>query len=64
MTIGETVNMVENNTKRKTNLLIGNHAEGDVTVIPEDIFRRCKLGRLQAPQFEKALRGRSKRSAL
>ena len=71
MTIGETVNMVENNTKRKTNLLIGNHnvkfkidTGADITVIRKDLFRRCKLGRLQAPQFEKALRGRSKRSAL
>ena len=54
MTIGETVNMVENNSKWKTNLLIGNHnvnfnldTGADVTVIPEDIFRRGKLGRLQ-----------------
>ena len=61
MTIGETVNMVKNNSKWKTNALIGNHnvkfkidTGADVTVIPEDIFRRCK--------FKKALRGRSKRS--
>ena len=54
MTIGETVNMVENNTKRKTNLLIGNHnvkfkidTGADITVIREDLFRQCKLGRLQ-----------------
>ena len=54
MTIGETANFVENNSKWKTNLLIGNHnvnfkidIGADVTVIPEDIFRRYKLGRLQ-----------------
>lgn len=54
MTIGETVHMVENNSKWKTNLLIGKHnvnfkidTGADVTVIPEDIFRRYKLGRLQ-----------------
>ena len=51
MTTGETVNMVENNSKWKTNVLIGNHnvkfkidTGVDVTVIPEDIFHRCKLG--------------------
>ena len=54
MTIDETVNMVENNLKWKTNLLMGNHnvkfkidTGVDVTVIPEGIFHRCKLGRLQ-----------------
>ncbi|XP_029192721.2 uncharacterized protein LOC114959009 [Acropora millepora] len=55
MTIGEAVNMVENNSKWKTNVLIRNHnvkfkidTGADVTVIPEDIFRRFKLGRLQS----------------
>ena len=45
MTIGETANMVENNSKWKINVLIGNHnvkfkidTRADVTVIPEDIF--------------------------
>ena len=53
MTTGETVNMAENNVKWKTNLLIGNNnvkfkidTGADFTVIPEDIFRQCKLGRL------------------
>ena len=55
MTIGEAVNMVENNSKWNTNVLIRNHnvkfkidTGADVTVIPEDIFRRFKLGRLQS----------------
>ena len=55
MTIGETVSMVENNSTWKTNLLVGNtnvkfkiDTGADVTVIPEDMFRRCKLGRLQS----------------
>ena len=55
MTIGEAVNMVEDNSKWKTNVLIRNHnvkfkidTGADVTVIPEDIFRRFKLGRLQS----------------
>ena len=55
MTIGEAVNMVENNSKWKTNVLIRNHnvmfkidTGADVTVIPEDIFRRFKLRRLQS----------------
>ena len=51
MTIGETVSMVENNSKWKTNLLVGNHnvkskinTGADVTVIPEDLFHRYKSG--------------------
>ena len=54
MTIGETVSLVENNSKWKTNLLVGIinvkfkiDTEAGVTVIPENIFRRCKLGLLQ-----------------
>ena len=68
MTIGETVSMVENNSNWKTTLLVGNtnvkfkiDTGADVSVFPEDIFRRCKLGRLQS-NLEKAIRGRSKRS--
>ena len=67
MTIGEAVSMVKNNSIWKTNVLIRNHnvkfkidTGADVTVIPEDIFRRFKLGRLQSTS--KKLWGRSKRS--
>ena len=52
MTVNEVVNAIETSAKWRTNLLIGNSGinfkidtGADVTVIPEDVFRQCNLGK-------------------
>ena len=53
MTVNEVVNAIETSEKWRTNLLIGNSeinfkidTGADVTVIPEEVFRQCNLGKL------------------
>ena len=53
MTVNEVVNTIETSEKWRTNLSIGNSevnfkidTGADVTVIPEEVFRQCNLGKL------------------
>ena len=55
MTINEAVNTIKTSEKWRTNLLIGNaeinfkiDTGADVTVIPEEVFRQCNLGKLHS----------------
>ena len=55
MTVEEVVNTIETSEKWRTNLLIGNSeinfkidTGADVTVIPEEVFRQCNLGKLHS----------------
>ncbi|XP_073237564.1 uncharacterized protein [Porites lutea] len=55
MTVNEVVNAIETSEKWRTNLLIGNSeinfkidTGADVTVIPEEVFRQCDLGKLHS----------------
>ena len=55
MTVNEVVNAIETSAKWRTNLLIGNSGinfkidtGADVTVIPEEVFRQCNLGKLHS----------------
>ena len=55
MTVNEVVNTIETSEKWRTNLLIGNSeinfmidTGADVTVIPEEVFRQCNLGKLHS----------------
>ena len=52
MTVNEAVNTIETSAKWRTNLLIGNSeinfkidTGADVTVIPEEVFLQCNLGK-------------------
>ena len=55
MTVNEVVNTIKTSEKWCTNLLIGNSeinfkidTGADVTVIPEEVFRQCNLGKLHS----------------